>query len=377
MENKKPAKSKSAAKSTTPKPVSKKPAAAPEAASVPAQTQQTQVAQPAPVNQPAPVKSSTPVTTPGPTGPHSAEDGRRTWIVIGSTVAALVVAFLIVFGVLIYKYHSDSRMVQIVAAAVPYPAERVNGHYVSYSDYLFEANSIKHYYLSQTDSSGKPAVNFTTTEGKQKLRQLHSQVLVQLQQDSIVREMARKNKLRVTDKEVDAQVDQITKSAGGEEKVKDVLKKFYGWDVNDLKKKIRFQLLQQKVGNKVQSDPAVDAQAKSKANDVYKQIKGGGDFAVLAKKYSQDSSAANGGDLGFFGKGQMVKAFEQKAFSQQPGDVSTPVKTQYGYHIIKTVEFNADHTQAHAAHILIKTIDFAHYLQKQQKAAKVNQYIHP
>ena len=100
----------------------------------------------------------------------------------------------------------------------------------------------------------------------------------------------------------------------------------------------------------------------------------GGDFAALAKQYSQDTTAANGGDLGFFGKGQMVKEFETAAFGLEPGKVSGLVKTQYGYHIIKLIEFKDDKSQAHAAHILIKTVDFNDYLMEQIKKAKTSSY---
>lgn len=79
-----------------------------------------------------------------------------------------------------------------------------------------------------------------------------------------------------------------------------------------------------------------DADALAKAQDLEKQIKGGADFAALATKESDDAgSAANGGDLGFFHRGQMVPSFEAAAFAMQPGQVSDPVKSQFGYHIIK------------------------------------------
>jgi peptidyl-prolyl cis-trans isomerase C len=79
-----------------------------------------------------------------------------------------------------------------------------------------------------------------------------------------------------------------------------------------------------------------DEEALAKAQDVLKQLKGGADFAALAKSDSDDSgSGANGGDLGTFKHGQMVAAFEQAAFALPIGQVSEPVKTQFGYHIIK------------------------------------------
>ncbi len=76
--------------------------------------------------------------------------------------------------------------------------------------------------------------------------------------------------------------------------------------------------------------------ALKKVNEILQRIKNGEDFAKLAKDYSQDPiSAARGGDLGWFGKGMMVPPFEKAAFGGKVGDVIGPVKTDYGYHLIK------------------------------------------
>ena len=74
----------------------------------------------------------------------------------------------------------------------------------------------------------------------------------------------------------------------------------------------------------------------AKAEDIAKQAKNGGNFIELAKKNSDDTgNAPNGGDLGTFGRGQMVPEFENAVFAMKPGDVSGVVTTQFGYHIIK------------------------------------------
>jgi peptidyl-prolyl cis-trans isomerase C len=87
------------------------------------------------------------------------------------------------------------------------------------------------------------------------------------------------------------------------------------------------------------ADAAGKAQAKTKADQVLKDVKAGKDFAALAKQHSQDpGSAVNGGDLGFFQKGQMVGPFNDVAFTLAPGAVSDVVETQFGYHIIKVAE---------------------------------------
>lgn len=74
---------------------------------------------------------------------------------------------------------------------------------------------------------------------------------------------------------------------------------------------------------------------EAEARDVVEKVHRGEDFAELAKTTSTGPSKTQGGDLGYFTKGQMVKEFEEAAFALKPGDVSEPVKTQFGWHVIK------------------------------------------
>jgi len=77
--------------------------------------------------------------------------------------------------------------------------------------------------------------------------------------------------------------------------------------------------------------------ARARIDAVLKRAKAGEDFAVLAREHSQDGSAAQGGDLSYFVKGQMVQPFDQVAFSLKPTEISDVVTTQFGYHVIKVV----------------------------------------
>ncbi len=95
-------------------------------------------------------------------------------------------------------------------------------------------------------------------------------------------------------------------------------------------------------GSPVPLDPGKkdlsDADGLAKAQELRKKILAGADFAQLAAEESDDGSKTAGGDLNFFRRGQMVPAFEQAAFALKVGEISEPVKTPFGYHLIKVEE---------------------------------------
>lgn len=93
--------------------------------------------------------------------------------------------------------------------------------------------------------------------------------------------------------------------------------------------------------------------ALEKAEHVQKKLLEGADFAELAKQYSDDpGSAVQGGELGFMGRGQLVPQYEKVALALAKGEISKPVKTEFGYHIIQLLEIEEE--RFNTRHILIK-----------------------
>jgi peptidyl-prolyl cis-trans isomerase D len=101
----------------------------------------------------------------------------------------------------------------------------------------------------------------------------------------------------------------------------------------------------------IKSDPAkgpeAEAAAKAKSEKILARVRAGEDFAKLAKEASEDASnKETGGQLPPFARGQMVAEFEQAAFAMSPGEIAGPVKTQFGYHVIKMTGKNPEHVQS-------------------------------
>jgi peptidyl-prolyl cis-trans isomerase C len=125
----------------------------------------------------------------------------------------------------------------------------------------------------------------------------------------------------------------------------------------------------------IKLDPSADenqkAEAKSKIQAIQKKLKNGDDFANSAKEFSEGPSKVNGGDLGYFRRGQMVKPFEDAAFAMKPGEVSDIVETRFGYHLIKVTDKKPETTISHTE---VKE-KITQYLKQEKQNEKMQIYI--
>lgn len=113
----------------------------------------------------------------------------------------------------------------------------------------------------------------------------------------------------------------------------------------------------------------VRKQARGRIDALLKRARGGEDFAALAKQHSQDGSAREGGDLGYFERGQMVPPFSQAAFSLKPGEISDVVTTQFGYHIVKVIDKKSAATVPYEQ-VKGQIVDFLSRQKKQERAGQ-------
>jgi peptidyl-prolyl cis-trans isomerase C len=148
-------------------------------------------------------------------------------------------------------------------------------------------------------------------------------------------------------------------------------RKFYDQNPDKFKRGEMVRASHILLGVDVKASAEEKKKAREKAVKLRKELAAGADFASLARENSTCPSSKQGGDLGFFGKGQMVPPFEQVAFALKPGEISDVVETQFGYHVIKLVEKKA-----------ADTVDFKdarprieEYLKNQKIQAALNAYL--
>lgn len=192
----------------------------------------------------------------------------------------------------------------------------VNGGSITTGDFERELKNLPEYLKAMAD----------TPQGRKEMLDtmvIRELILQQASKDGVDKAPEIEDKLKDLKKRLIVEAF-LKKKVETESQVSDAdLKKFYDQNIDKFK-----------TGEQIKASHIL-VKTEKEAKDILAQIKGGGNFEELAKKYSVDSSAAKGGDLGWFGKGSMVPAFEKAAMALKEGQVSEVVKSDFGFHIIK------------------------------------------
>jgi peptidyl-prolyl cis-trans isomerase C len=255
-------------------------------------------------------------------------------------------------------------------------AALVNGVAISMEQYNKELNV----QLARVSQQGKQVSD-------DQMAALKKNILDSLIEREVLYQQSQKVGIQVTDQKVDEQLAGIKKRFPNETEYKNALNKM-NLSEDEVKLQIKRglsirALIDQQITNKVvitdeeskayydknpqmfkqpeqikashilikvdaKADDAQKAEARKKIEAVQQKLKDGGDFAALAKEYSEGPSSAKGGDLGYFRRGQMVKPFEEAALALKPNEVSDIVETRFGYHLIIVYDNKPEQTLAYA-----------------------------
>jgi hypothetical protein len=283
-------------------------------------------------------------------------------------VIAGVVAFFTYAALALYKFHSDSTFIYRITQVIPFPIAKTGGSFVAYENYLFELRRYEHYYQTQQST------NFKDPKSKDQLVAFKKQALAKVVNDAYVKQLAAQNHISVSDKEVNTAIDLVRSQnrLGGSDKVfDDVLKEYWGWSVSDFKRSLHSELLAQKVVS------TLDTDTHQRAQTALDTLRGGADFAALAKQVSDDPDTKNnGGEFGYpidKTTRNVAPQVVDALFKLQPGQYSDIINTGNSLEIVKNIEVNG--SKVRAAHLVFSFKDVTTYVNNLKDKTKTQEYI--
>lgn len=344
----------------------------------------------------------------------------RRRVIIGLIIGAVVVAGIILAGVLnelVFKPSSPVAVVNGERITTAQYQKMVRYQREALTQYILNLETEKAR-LDPADENVQSIIQFydqLLSQAQSQLDNLGALVLDQMIEDLLIRQGAQKEGIVVTEEQIEQRIEAIfgynpdpptpTPAPEGAEAGEatpaptptvmtretfeqqyaaylENLKRTTGMTEADYRDLVRGLLyreaLQELIGSRV---PTAGEQVHARhilvadeatAQEVLEKLRAGGDFAELAKEYSTDTGTKeNGGDLGWFGRGQMVKEFEDAAFSLPVGEYSEPVKSQFGYHIILVEEHDMNHPFDEATLRQLKTQAFDDWLEQARQQAEI------
>lgn len=264
----------------------------------------------------------------------------------------LLVGFIVYCLLALYRFDATSTFIYRVSQVIPFPVAKAGKDFVAYENYLFELRHYMHYYQTQQK------VDFNGERGSQQLASFRKVALAAVINDTYTKQLAKAHKVSVSDRELNDQIALLrtqNRLGGSDEVFEDVLREFWGWSLADFKRELKQQMLAQKVVS------ALDVDTHSRAQNVLNQLANGGDFAALAKQFSEDPGTKDGG--GDYGiaidqtnrdlSSQVVNAL----FKLQPGQTSGIVETPLGLEILKVTEIDGSTVRASHIYFAFKSIN--------------------
>lgn len=286
--------------------------------------------------------------------------------------SGLIIATVLLFSAfsysLLYKQQDIGDFSYRVSRILPVPVTRVGNSWVRFEEYLFEVRQNAHYLINQEN------VDFETPEGQEALKNLKIAALIRVEDNEIVKQLASLNGITVSNEEVDEQLESIREAGGiGDEDqtLKDTLRDFYGWDVNDLRRVIKNQLLKQKIVS------ALDIDSKGKAEEAAELITSGDKtFKEIVKLYSQDELTKDkDGVVGIISRDDdLPETLINTAYDLADGEISAVIATPFGLHIVKRLETKED-DKIKIAHVLIKWQEPEVFIDQYRQETEVKSFI--
>jgi len=294
------------------------------------------------------------------------------WIVFPAALIFLVLAAL-VFGV--YRSESNNLLLKTARKVIPFPALYIKGAgFISTDEIKEDVQAVKKFYESQDFEKAGMRVDFSTEQGKKRLKVIEKGVINKLIENKIIIALAKEREINISDAVVGERVNSAIEQFGNRQNLMSDLARLYGWTLRDFEQKVvkpelYADKLEEAYGNEIDT-----SKEEVKINSLLERVAvKKEDFSKVATEASEGESAKNGGDLGWSTKDQLIGEVAEKAFSMKVGEISPIIKSPLGFHIVKLEEKKSEDGEemVRIRQIFVKTVTFGDWLLDQMKKFKV------
>lgn len=295
--------------------------------------------------------------------------------------SAAVFIFLVLSALVlgIYKFNWDNRLMQITEKIIPFPAVYIKGAgIIPVGEMKEDEKSVQKFYESQDFEKLGMRIDFSTDQGKKRLKVKEKEILNKLIENKVIESLAKKRKIYISDSTIDQEVDSNIEQFGNRQNLMSELARLYGWTLDDFKQKVvKPEMYAEKLTEAFESETDTSVQ-KDKIDSLYERVAAKKeDFSKVAAETSEGQSSENKGDLGWSTKDQLIPELAEVAFSMKPGDVSGAIESPLGFHIIKLEEKKSDNGEdlVHLRQIFVKKTTFSDWLKDETKKDQVFVFI--
>lgn len=297
-----------------------------------------------------------------------------------STVIYSVIFFVLVICVVgvvfIYKFSNNNSILSGLDEKIPLPAIIIDGNkFISIGQVKDNLKAIENFYENQDFASLGYRVDFSTEDGKKRLKIRERELINKMIEDRVIEILARERGIKITDKMVDEAVNRKVAEVGDKNGVIENLNKLYGWSLNDFKSKIvKFALYKDNLETWVEKNAGKQKResAKQNINEAKKELDSGIAFEDVANNLRTAQSPKDG-HIGWFKKEYLVDELQEVVPSMKKEEISDIVESKLGYHILKLNDRkNKDNEELYdLSQIFFPKLSFADWLDEQIKEVQI------
>jgi hypothetical protein len=302
----------------------------------------------------------------------------RIWIVV-ATCIAIIFVFLLFLVLGVYKFNWNNRFFVAATKAIPFPAVYIRGAgIIPVNEIKADDAAIKKFYESQDFEKIGMRVDFSTDQGQKRLQVKEKEIINKLTENKVIESLAKSRGITLSDAVIASELESNIQQFGNKDNLMSDLARLYGWTLDDFEQKVvKPEMYSAKLAEIYASSLDTSAE-QTKINSIYDRVTSKKeDFSKVAKEVSDGQSAGSAGDLGWSTRDQLIQQVADKAFSMKVGDISEPIQSPLGFHILKLLEKKTENGEnmVHLAQIFVKIPTYSDWLASQMKTYSVTVFL--